>query len=268
MSQCYFIRFAYDGTRYHGWQMQPNGITVQGVMTEQLRKVFGPTVSLVAAGRTDAGVHAKCMYAHFIAPESLNDLSTFARKLDTMMPADITVFEVLPVRVDAHARFDACSRTYEYWLGFHKDPFNQDFYLRMYRPLNFEAMNEAAKRLFRYTDFTCFSKLHTDVKTNNCVIQKAEWEQRGDYWVFTIQADRFLRNMVRAIVGTLIEVGRGKLDEAGFCRIIESKNRCKAGSSMHAKGLFLTSIGYPADVFDPTAPPKRKFRQNPVDMED
>jgi tRNA pseudouridine38-40 synthase len=257
MSQRYFIRFSYDGTDYHGWQTQPNSISVQSVMTEQLRKLFGPDVSLVAAGRTDAGVHAKVMYAHFIAPQPIDNIPALVRKLDIMTPRDIAVQAILEVRCDAHARFDANSRTYEYWLGFHNDPFNSKFYLKMYRPLDFVAMNKAAQILLEYKDFTCFSKLHTDVKTNNCCIQKAIWEQRGAYWVFTIQADRFLRNMVRAIVGTLVEVGWGKIDEAGFRHIIESKNRCEAGSSMHAKGLFLTDVSYPPEVFDPTAPPKR-----------
>jgi tRNA pseudouridine38-40 synthase len=249
MQQRYFIRFSYDGTNYHGWQLQPNAVTVQAVMTEVLRKLFGPETSITAAGRTDTGVHAKTMYAHFDAPQALDDLKAFVKKLDIMLPKDIAVHEVMPVQNSAHARFDANSRTYEYWIGFHKDPFNWDFYTKMYRPLDFDAMNKAAAILFEYTDFTCFSKLNNDQKHNNCQIKRAFWEQRGDYWVFTIQADRFLRNMVRAIVGTLIEVGWGKLDEAGFRRVIESKDRCEAGTSVWAKGLFLTDVTYPSSIF-------------------
>ncbi len=259
MSQRYFICFAYDGTNYHGWQYQPNGISVQEVMTAQLRKLFGPQALLVAAGRTDAGVHAKTMYAHFDCPHVLEDVAAFARKLDLMLPWDISIHEVMPVRNDAHARFDATSRTYEYWLGYHKDRFFQNYYLKLFRPMDFEAMNRMASILLEYRDFSCFSKAHTDVKTNNCVVKKAFWEQRGDFWVFTIQADRFLRNMVRAVVGTLIEVGWGKLDEAKFREVIASKNRCKAGTSVLAKGLFLVDVTYPEDVFDPTAPPKPRY---------
>jgi tRNA pseudouridine38-40 synthase len=263
MSQRYFIRFSYDGTNYHGWQIQPNGLSVQEVMTKELQKLFGPELSLLAAGRTDTGVHARMMYAHFDLPEPVADVEALAKKLDMMMPADISVQEVIPVRFDAHARYDACFRTYEYWVGFQKSPFNRDFYIKMYKPIDFEAMNRVAKVLLEYVDFTCFSKLHTDVTHNNCRIKKAFWEQRGAYWVFTIQADRFLRNMVRAIVGTLVEVGWGRLDEAGFRRIIESKDRCKAGASMMAKGLFLTDIGYPEEIFlpeDGTADPEGKRR--------
>jgi tRNA pseudouridine38-40 synthase len=250
MSQRYFIRFSYDGTHYHGWQFQPNAISVQEVMTKVLVKLFGPETSLTAAGRTDTGVHAKTMFAHFDAPEPVADVQALAKKLDMMMPPDVSVQQVLPVKPRAHARFDANSRTYEYWIGFHKDPFNRDFYTRMHRIPDFERMNQVAQILFEYRDYTCFSKTNTDVKHNNCCIKKAFWEQRGECWVFTIQADRFLRNMVRAIVGTLIEVGWGKMDEAGFRRVIESKNRCEAGSSVNAQGLFLTDVTYPDAIFE------------------
>ncbi len=249
MHQRYFIRFSYDGTNYHGWQLQPNAVTVQEVMTDILQKLFGPQTTITAAGRTDTGVHAKTMFAHFDAPNELDDLQAFAKKLEIMLPRDISVHEVIAVQNSAHARYDANSRTYEYWIGFHKDPFNWNFYTKMYKPLDFEAMNRVANVLFEYQDYSCFSKVKTDVKHNNCQIKRAFWEQRGEFWVFTIQADRFLRNMVRAIVGTLIEVGWGKLDEAGFRRIIESKNRCEAGTSVWAKGLFLTDVTYPAGIF-------------------
>ncbi|MCK9310892.1 MAG: tRNA pseudouridine(38-40) synthase TruA [Bacteroidales bacterium] len=249
MIQRYFIRFAYDGTNYHGWQLQPNAVSVQEVMTEIMQHLFGPHFMLTAAGRTDAGVHARMMYAHFDTEKKIIDVEILAKKLDLMMPSDIKIFEVIPVRPDAHARFDATSRTYEYWMADEKDPFNISFYTRMYGNLDYEAMNRAAKCLFDYTDFTSFSKAHTDVKTNNCKIMQAYWEKRGIYWVFTIQADRFLRNMVRAVVGTLFEVGRGKMDEAGFRAVIESENRSNAGTSVHAQGLFLTEVSYPEELF-------------------
>jgi len=249
MKQRYFIRFSYDGGNYHGWQYQPNDISVQEVMTGKLQHLFGPEVTLTAAGRTDAGVHARTMYAHFDTEKPVEDLVALTKKMDLMMPPDIMVHDVMPVRPDAHARFDATSRTYEYWLAVCKDPFNRCFYTRIYGDLDYEAMNRAAKCLFEYIDFTSFSKSHTDVKTNNCKIMQAHWEKRGMYRVFTIQADRFLRNMVRAIVGTLLEVGRGKMDEAGFRAVIESKSRCSAGTSVHAQGLFLTDVSYPEDIF-------------------
>jgi tRNA pseudouridine38-40 synthase len=224
MKQRFFIRFSYDGTNYHGWQFQPNAVSVQQVMTEKLQLLFGPELSLTAAGRTDTGVHARTMYAHFNVDATIEDLTALTRKIDLMMPPDIQVHELIPVRPDAHARFDATSRTYEYWIRAGKDPFNTNFYTRVYSNLDYEAMNRAANCLFDYIDFTSFSKAHTDVKTNNCKIMQARWEKRGSYWVFTIQADRFLRNMVRAVVGTLLEVGRGKMDEAGFRAVIESQN--------------------------------------------
>ncbi|MDD4921306.1 MAG: tRNA pseudouridine(38-40) synthase TruA [Bacteroidales bacterium] len=249
MKQRFFIRFSYDGSNYHGWQFQPNAVSVQEVMTTIMQHLFGPELTLTAAGRTDAGVHARTMYAHFDTENPVEDVAVLAKKLDLMMPPDIRVYEVIPVHPDAHARFDATSRTYEYWLAVGKDPFNRSFYTRIYGHLDYEAMNKAAKCLFDYTDFTSFSKAHTDVKTNNCKIMQAYWEKRGMYWVFTIQADRFLRNMVRAVVGTLLEVGRGKMDEAGFRAVIESENRSKAGTSVHAQGLFLIDVSYPEKIF-------------------
>jgi len=249
MKQRYFVRFSYDGGNYHGWQYQPNSISVQEVMTGKLQHLFGPDISITAAGRTDAGVHARNMYAHFDTDSPVEDILALTKKLDLMMPPDIMVHEVIPTKPDAHARFDATARTYEYWMASEKESFNRNYYTRFYGSLDFEAMNRAAKCLFDYTDFTSFSKAHTDVKTNNCKIMQAYWEQRGIYWVFTIQADRFLRNMVRAIVGTLLEVARGKMDEAGFRGVIESKNRSNAGTSVFAKGLFLIDVAYPEEIF-------------------
>lgn len=249
MLQRYFIRFSYDGTHYHGWQIQPNGVSVQSTMTEVMQRLFGPELQLTAAGRTDAGVHARTMYAHFDTGKPLGDLKVLARKLSYMMPPDIAVQAIIPVVPGAHARFDAVSRTYEYRMSSVKNPFTRRYVTPYYNTLDVAAMNAAAATLFDYEDFTSFSKLHTDAKTNICRIMKAVWEERGDELVFVIQADRFLRNMVRAIVGTLLEVGRGKMDVAGFRAVIEAKDRCAAGVSVDAKGLFLMDIQYPECIF-------------------
>lgn len=254
MKYRYFIRFSYDGTNYHGWQVQPNGITVQEKMTSVMQQIFGVDLLLTAAGRTDSGVHAEMMFAHFDTDIQIIDTKSMASKLNYMMPFDIAVYDVLPVVNEAHARFDAISRTYEYRMSPVKNPFNRFFQARYHdspnhNPMDLKAMNKAAAVLLEYTDFTSFSKLHTDVKTNDCCISKAFWEQRGDLLVFTIKADRFLRNMVRAIVGTMLEVGRGKMDIAGFRSVIEAKDRCLAGTSVDAKGLFLVEIIYPDSLF-------------------
>ncbi|HKL92873.1 MAG: tRNA pseudouridine(38-40) synthase TruA [Bacteroidales bacterium] len=241
----YFLKFSYDGTAYHGWQIQPNQVSVQESMTKVLARLFGSEVELTGAGRTDAGVHARCMFAHFDSPFALIDCMAMARKLNHMMPFDIAVHALYLVGPKAHARFDAHSRTYEYHLCASKDPFRRAYSMYMNFPLDVAAMNRAAACLFDYQDFTSFSKLHTDVKTNHCRIRQAYWAYRDGVLVFTIQADRFLRNMVRAIVGTLLLVGRGKLDEAGFRAVIEARDRCKAGGSVEAKGLFLVDVEYP-----------------------
>lgn len=249
MKQRYFIRFSYDGTNYHGWQIQPNGMSVQEKMTETMRRLFGPELALTGAGRTDAGVHAEMMYAHFDTEKNIENPAAMASKLDIMMPSDISVSGLFPVKPNANARFDAISRTYEYRMGKAKYPFMRDFYSRYCGELDVVAMNKAAACLLEYTDFTSFSKVHTDVKTNNCKIIKAFWENRGDLLVFTIQSDRFLRNMVRAIVGTMLMVGRGKMGTEAFRQVIEAGNRCKAGTSAEAKGLFLVDIKYPDSLF-------------------
>ncbi len=245
----YFIYFAYNGTAYHGWQIQPNGISVQEVLTNALCTMLREKIDLLGAGRTDTGVHAKMMVAHFDSVrDDLHD-TAHIRKLNSILPKDIAAEKIVAVVPDAHARFDAVSRKYEYHLYIGKQVFLEKLALRMYHPLNFDLMNQAAAKLKNYSDFTSFSKLHTDVKTNNCVIKEAAWEQRGDQWVFTIEADRFLRNMVRSIVGTLFDVGMEKIDIPTFCGIIEAKNRCKAGSSVPAHGLYLVDICYPESVF-------------------
>ena len=295
--QRYFIRFSYDGTQYHGWQRQPGDASVQETMEGRMQCLFGDGFALTGAGRTDAGVHASRMWAHFDLPQALENPSALVEKLNRMFPDDIAVQEIRPVRPDAHARFDALSRTYEYRFSLTKNPYDRLYATPLPARLDVAAMQAAADVLDQYTDFTSLSKLHTDVKTNNCRIMKAVWEFRdsdgrsipvcfpdanqgalpvdsrdagredlptttpscpasGSNYppqatrlVFTVQADRFLRNMVRALVGTLLEVGRGKLTTDGFRRIIESKNRCAAGTSMPPQGLFLTDVAYPADIF-------------------
>lgn len=246
----YFIYLAYDGTAYHGWQIQPNGNSVQEELMKALGILMRVETEVVGAGRTDAGVHASLMVAHFDSEKEW-DTDLLTDKLNRLLPPDISVYRVCPVKDDAHARFDATSRTYKYYVTTAKTPFGRMYKCRLFgKPLDFEKMNQAAAALFNYTDFTSFSKLHTDVKTNNCRIMKASWEQVSETeWVFTIQADRFLRNMVRAIVGTLFEVGRGKLSVEGFCQVIEQKDRGKAGTSAPGHALFLVDITYPQELF-------------------
>lgn len=247
--QRYFIYLAYDGTAYHGWQIQPNGASVQECLMKALSTLLRRPVEVTGAGRTDTGVHASLMVAHFDHDEAL-DAAFMTDKLNRLLPPDISVYGLRAVKSDAHARFDATSRTYKYYVTTAKRPFDRQYRCRLFQTPDFARMNEAAQMLFRYTDFTSFSKLHTDVKTNNCRIMQAEWTQVDDVtWVFTIQADRFLRNMVRAVVGTLLEVGRGKLTVDGFCRIIEQKDRCQAGTSVPGNALFLVDVAYPEELF-------------------
>lgn len=245
----YFIILSYDGTDYHGWQIQPNGISVQQCLEQSLTTLLREETSVVGAGRTDAGVHAAKMIAHFDTGQIV-DCVRLADKLNRLLPPDIAVQKVRPVSVDAHARFSATSRTYHYYISTAKDPFNRHRAMRLFHTPDFERMNEAAQRLLDYIDFTSFSKLHTDVLTNNCRIMQARWEQVGEHeWRFVIQADRFLRNMVRAIVGTLLEVGRGKMTVDEFCQVIEKKDRCSAGTSVTGKALFLVDVTYPENIF-------------------
>lgn len=249
MIKRYFIYLSYNGGAYHGWQNQPNGISIQEVLERALSTVLRVETPIVGAGRTDSGVHARLMVAHFDTETVIADKNQFVSRLNSLLPNDIAVSDLREVNPDAHARFDAVSRRYEYHLVTQKSVFKQGFAARFAENLDFEKMNAAAMKLPYYIDFTSFSKLHTDVKTNNCVIKKAIWEQRDDCWVFTIEADRFLRNMVRAIVGTLLDVGRGKLSVADFEIIIQAKNRCKAGASVPACGLYLVDIQYPDFIF-------------------
>ena len=244
--QRYFVQLSYNGGAYHGWQIQPSGITVQ----EELNKAFAtilrnPDISLTGAGRTDAGVHAKMMVAHFDLEAPLTtDLDKLVANLNSLLPFDIAIQKIWAVESDMHARFSAKMRTYKYYLTLKKNPFTPALVTRIIGDLDFEEMNKAAKCLLNYSDFTSFSKLHTDTKTNNCFITEAYWQEEEDMWVFTIRADRFLRNMVRAIVGTLLEVGRGKMSVQHFCEIIEKKDRCSAGTSAPPQGLYLYKIEY------------------------
>lgn len=248
----YFINLRYDGTRYHGWQRQPNDPSIQQTIEEAFSTILRSPLQLTGAGRTDTGVHARSMTAHFDLPEPLPmPLSAMVSRLNNLLPPDIAIHHIRPVVPTAHARFDALSRRYEYHVTLEKDPFMHNYAMRLNPDIDFQAMNQAADRLLHYIDFTSFSKLHTDVKTNNCHITQARWQQQGNHWIFIIEADRFLRNMVRAIVGTLLQVGRHKLDTEGFCQIIEKKDRCAAGTSAPAAGLFLVDVKYPETIFIP-----------------
>lgn len=249
MKQRYFIYFSYNGAAYVGWQIQPNGISVQEVMQKAFSTILRMDIELVAAGRTDAGVHAKMMIAHVDLELQDMQVLELVNKLNSFLPHDIAISKMVKVQPDSHARFDAVSRRYEYHLLCEKNVFLNDYAMRVYHPLDFEMMNKAAETLYEYTDFTSFSKLHTDVKTNNCKVMHAQWTFERDRWVFTIEADRFLRNMVRAIVGTLLEVGKGKMSVVEFREVIESKNRCNAGVSVPGKGLYLVNVNYPDVIF-------------------
>ena len=240
----YFVEFAYNGTAFHGSQRQPNGITVQEVMEDAFATILRETVALTFAGRTDAGVHAEQMFAHFDTAQTLPD--GLQDRLNSLLPNTIAVRRIFPVTDEAHARFSALARTYEYRITTHKDPFKQDLATRVAPGLDFAAMNTAAALLLGKHDFASFCKVHTDVKTTFCHVTRAEWLNEE---VFTITADRFLRNMVRAVVGTLFEVGRQKMTPEEFLGVIESRNRCAAGQSAPAQGLYLTHIRYPESIY-------------------
>ncbi len=263
----HFIYLEYDGKDYHGWQVQPNARSVQAELSRALTLLSGTPTEVIGAGRTDAGVNASMMVAHFDCdpqflqrPAAQPFCEWLCHKLNRMLPPDMAVMKVVRVNDSAHARFSALSRTYQYHVTTHKGAFSRHYSYRYPHPLDFALMNCAAARLFDYTDFTSFSKLHTDTKTNLCHIMQAEWTRvtcptacpsfADTGWVFTIKADRFLRNMVRAIVGTLIEVGRGAMDIDGFCRVIERRDRQAAGSSVPGNALFLTGVEYPDSVFE------------------
>ena len=239
------MRLGYRGAGYHGWQVQPQDSSVQQTIEEAMATLLRVPTPVTGAGRTDAGVNARLMVAHFDTEQPIADLNRLVHSLNALLPADIAIYSITPVHDDAHARFDATSRTYKYFAVTLKDPFRYPLSWKCPPDLDFDVMNEAASRLLDYTDFTSFSKLHTDVKTNNCRVTHAQWTREDDQWVFTITADRFLRNMVRAIVGTLVEVGRHKMTVEQFCQVIERKDRCAAGTSMPGHALFLWDIIYP-----------------------
>ena len=248
----YFIKLAYNGTHYHGWQYQPNASSVQETMNKAISVLLNAgtgngnetaQINLMGAGRTDTGVHAREMFAHFDF-DSPFDIAHLVHKLNSYLPKDITVFDIIPVHDQAHTRFDATKRTYEYHINTFKDVFLQDSSWYFYQKLDVDLMNQAAEILLKETDFQCFSKVNTEVNTFNCTITEAYWKQDNNQLVFTISADRFLRNMVRAIVGTLVNVGLHKISLEEFKQIIASKDRSKAGFSAPAHGLYLTKIDY------------------------
>ncbi len=243
----YFLELSYNGKAYHGWQNQPNAISVQEVVENALSTLLRETIAIVGAGRTDAGVHAIQMFAHF-ETESEFEEDIFKFKLNSFLPKDIAIQDIFEVTPEAHARFDALSRTYLYRISLQKDAFNYDYAYNFKNDLDLDKMNEASKILFKYIDFECFSKSNTDVNTFNCTIMEAEWTQQDNELHFVIKADRFLRNMVRAIVGTLIKIGIGKIEVEELHDIIKSKNRNEAGFSVPAHALYLTKIEYPKKI--------------------
>ena len=241
----YFVTLSYDGTRYHGWQIQPNGDSVQERLQDALSTLLRVSVSVTGAGRTDTGVHARMMVAHFDWEDDPLDGPQLAYKLNRLLPYDIAVSKVEPVSDDMHARFSATSRMYRYYIHTVKDPFLRTYSCEIHYPLDFMKMNEAARLLMTYKDFGAFCKSGTDVKTTLCNVTNAVWVQTSaTSWYFEIRANRFLRNMVRAVVGTLIEVGRGRLSLEDFKKVIEGKQRSDAGESMPGTALFLEDINY------------------------
>lgn len=254
----YFLELAYNGASFHGWQVQPNASSVQATLEEALSKILRKETPVTGAGRTDTGVHARQMYAHFDTDHPIENKSEFLQSLNSLSGRNIAIKNILNVTNTAHARFDATERTYKYFVSYRKNPFLKDFFWKSPKELQIKDMNEAANLLITNSDFTSFAKLHSDAKTNICDVKLAEWryldqdKEAKEFLgtldngiVFTITADRFLRNMVRAIVGTLVEVGTGKLTKEGFKEIIDGRNRSIAGTSMPGNALFLWNIKYP-----------------------
>ncbi len=241
----YFIKLGYRGAPFHGWQLQPNAISVQEEVEKALTTVLRVPVSVVGAGRTDTGVNARVMYAHFDYDGVLPEQGRLLVSLNRLVGRDIAIHDIIPVAGDSHARFDATERTYKYFVAFEKTPFFYPLSWHCPHGLDIDKMNEAAKLLLETEDFTSFAKLHSDAKTNICKVTQAEWNMENeDIAVFTISADRFLRNMVRAVVGTLVDVGRGKMTLEEFREVINRKDRCAAGQSMPGEALFLWDIKY------------------------
>jgi tRNA pseudouridine38-40 synthase len=271
-NQRYFIELAYNGTAYHGWQVQENAVSVQGVLNKALSTILRQPIETTGCGRTDTGVHAKEFFAHFdvevnslwsmVDGQSSNhglsaiDYGQKVRGLNALLPPDIAIKNIIPVHAGAHARFDATARSYQYHIHFNKDPFLQGASWQLRDVPDLELMNRAAAIMMGYVDFSCFSKSNTQVKTNNCKITQAEWMKTDNGIVFHITADRFLRNMVRAIVGTLMIIGRKEMAPEAIREIIESKNRSNAGTSVPACGLYLTDVKYPYQLSPPPNPLK------------
>lgn len=247
----YFAELSYDGTRFHGWQIQPNAVTVQELLDKALSTILRQDIETVGCGRTDTGVHARQFFAHFDVetgegrPKELAGNPSFLNSLNALLPYEIAIKTIHAVHEDAHTRFDATLRSYEYHIHFHKNPFKHQYSWLLRDSPDVGRMNLAASELLNYTDFSCFSKSNTQVFTNNCKISRAEWLENEDGLVFHISADRFLRNMVRAIVGTLIMIGKGTIPPEAIHDIIASKNRSNAGTSVPACGLYLTEVRYP-----------------------
>lgn len=247
----YFIKLAYNGKNYHGWQSQKNAHSVQDELEKCLSLKLKETIKITGCGRTDTGVHAREYYAHFdsIVQFKRDSKNDFLNRLNVFLPSDIVVFDLFKVGNDASARFDAISRTYRYYISRQKNPFSNESTFYLYGNLNMELMIKATDLLFEYSDFTSFSKLHSQTTNNLCKIMKAGWIESDDLLIFEITANRFLRNMVRAITGTLLEVGQGKLSLDGFKNVIEARNRERAGFSVPAHALFLEKVIYSDDLF-------------------
>ncbi len=244
MTNRYFIKLSFNGTRFHGWQIQPNASTVQEEINKALSLLLKENINVVGCGRTDSGVHAHEFYAHFDTPNTYSDLNNLCYKLNHFLSNDIYIHDIYPVDTNLHTRFDAKSRTYHYYISTVKAPFEQETVWYFQRPLNVQKMNQAAHLLLDYKDFTSFSKLHTQTNNNLCELYHAEWIVNQERLTFEITANRFLRNMVRAIVGTLIDIGLEKIDVQEIHHIIQQKDRAKAGFSVPAKGLFLHQVQY------------------------
>jgi len=245
----YFIQLSYNGTNYCGWQIQPNGPSIQEELNKALSTLLRTEIYVVGAGRTDTGVHAKQMFAHFDTEDSVNE-TDLAFRLNRILPPAIAVQKVFAVAEDAHTRFSATSRSYQYFVTPQKDPFYYDWAWQLEQKLDLAAMNACAKHLLGEHDFSCFSKSNTQTKTNICNVTAAFWEEKDGLLIFNISANRFLRNMVRAIVGTLVEVGLNKMTEAAFLEVIAKQNRSLAGTSAPAKGLYLTEVKYPESIYN------------------
>jgi tRNA pseudouridine38-40 synthase len=247
----YFVHLSFNGETFHGWQSQHNAKSIQSTLRDAMIVILREPIEITGAGRTDAGVHAREFYAHFDLSHELsqNERKELVYHLNGYLPEAISISDLLPVKNDAHSRFSAISRTYQYIITRKKDPFRQAFSWYYPGKLNLGLMNKGAEVIKNNLDFTSFAKLPQETKTNICHVEYAEWEEKGDLLVFTIIADRFLRNMVRAIVGTLIELGRRKISLEDLDRIILSRDRGAAGYSVPANGLFLVAVNYPGEIF-------------------